>query len=319
MGRVCKEVQDWVEEQVEQPVETFVNQLQQVCEEQSCNWWCACCNKWLCWLAWVVVRVVTWVLVTVGKWVARIACETVNIPLDILGALGSLILSIPIIGGIIRTIWNWFTEIVWRLLGLIDFIASLLGLRLRKKMYLGVVVPSVNGAPIATDADIMTQVNAAVSFYDSTCNIRVIFTGICHTKIEPPEAGLTVGCDAGGFFNDWWLAGSYFELATGLCRFRDAFRRIFGIGAELIAFVAQEITPGSTIGCSFASSTNYVVVEARPATDAFTMAHEIGHSCWLPHHSDTGNLMHGSSTPTSPTLTNFQIATVRWSKHCVYI
>ena len=30
MGRVCTEVQEWVEEEIEQPVETFVNQLQQV-------------------------------------------------------------------------------------------------------------------------------------------------------------------------------------------------------------------------------------------------------------------------------------------------
>jgi hypothetical protein len=318
MGRVCRETQEWVEEQIEQPVETFVNQLQEVCEEQDCNWWCLCCNKWLCWLAWVVVRVVTWVVVTVGKWVTRVVCEVVNFVLDVIGFLVELILSIPIIGGIIRTILNWVTEIIWRLVGLIDFVASLAGFRPRKKMYIGVVVPSVDGSPIRSDADIQRQIDAAVDFYDRTCNIEVISTGICHTGVSPPDAGLTVGCDAGGFFNDWWLAGSYFEFAAATCKFTDSFRRVIGLGAEIIVFIVRDVTPAGTNGCSFGSTHNYVVVEARPTDQAFVAAHEIGHACWLPHDGDPANLMNGITPATNPVLTNVQIALVRWSKHCVY-
>jgi len=62
----------------------------------------------------------------------------------------------------------------------------------------------------------------------------MIFSGICHTNVAPPGAGLTVGCDAGGFFNDWWLAGSYFEFAAATCKFTDGFRRVIGRGAEII-------------------------------------------------------------------------------------
>ncbi len=319
MGRVCSEIQEWVEEEIEQPVETFVNQLQETCEEQDCNWWCLCCNKWLCWLVWVVVRVVTWVIVIVGKWVTRIVCEIVNVILDVIGFIIELILSIPIIGGIIRTILNWVTEIIWRLVGLVDFIASLAGLRLRKKMYFGVVVPSVGGTAIVTDADIMRQVNATVTFYDQTCNINMIFTGICHTGISPPPAGLVVECGAGGFFNDWWLAGSYFEFAAATCKFRDSFRRVIGLGAEISVFIVQNVTPAGTNGCSFSSTHNYVVIEARPGDQAFVAAHEIGHACWLPHDGDLANLMNSTTPATNPTLTNVQIAVVRWSKHCVYI
>lgn len=319
MGRVCSEVQEWVEEQIEQPVEEFVGQWQQVCEEQECNWWCLCCNKWLCWLAWVVVRVVTWVVVTVGKWVVRVVCEIVNVILDVIGFIVTLILSIPIIGGIIRTIWNWITEIIWRLVGIFDFLGSLVGIRPRKKMYFGVVVPSVGGTPIASDAEIMRQVNATIAFYDTTCNINVIFTGICHTSIDPPDAGLTVGCDAGGFFNDWWLAGSYFEFATSLCKFRDTFRRVIGHGAELIAFIVNDVTPPGTAGCSFGSTHNYVVVEATPAIQDLMIAHEFGHSCWLPHDGDPANLMNPVPPFSTATLTDLQISLVRWSKHCVYI
>ena len=319
MGRVCSEVQDWVEEQIEQPIETWENQLQEVCEEQDCNWWCLCCNKWFCWLAWVLVKVVTWVVVTVGKWVTRVVCEVVNVVLDAVGFIIELILSIPIIGGILRTIINWVTEVIWRIVGLIDFVASLAGIRPRKKMYFGVVVPAVNGTPIVTDADIQRQVDAAVDVYDRLCNIGLIFTGICHTDVPAPDGGLTVGCDAGGFFGDWWLAGSYFEFASATCKFTDSFRRVIGLGAEIVVFVVQDVTPANTNGCSFASTHNWVVIEAKPTDQAFVAAHEMGHSCWLPHDSDTANLMNPITPSTDPQLTGVQISLIRWSKHCVYI
>jgi hypothetical protein len=319
MGRVCREVQTWVEEQVEQPIERWENQLQRRCEEQDCNWWCLCCNKWFCWLVWVLVKVIAWVVVTVGKWVTRLVCEVVNFVLDVVGFVVALILSIPIIGGIIRTILNWVTEVVWRLVGLLDFVASLLGIRPRKKMYFGVVVPSIGETPIVTDADIQRQVDAAIEVYDRTCNIGLVFSGICHTDVTPPDTGLTVGCDAGGFFNDWWVAGSYFEFASATCKFTDGFRRVVGLGAEIIVFIVQDVTPVSTNGCSFGSTHNYVVIEAKPTDQAYVAAHEIGHSCWLPHDGSPGNLMNESTPTVSPTLSNLQVSLVRWSKHCVYI
>ncbi len=316
MGRVCREIQEWVEEQVERPVETFVNELRETCEEQECNWWCLCCNKWLCWLAWVVVRVVTWVVVTVGKWVTRIVCEIVNFILDVIAFIFELFLSIPIIGGIIRTILNWLTEIIWRIVGIVDFFASLAGVRPRKKMYFGVIVPPIT--PIASDANIQRQVDAVIDFYDRTCNINMIFTGICHTNFSPPGSSLTVGCDESGFFNDWWLTGSFFQFAIATCKFTDGFRRVIGYGAEIIVFIVQNVTPTGN-GCSFASTHNWVVIEAMPTDQAFVAAHEIGHACWLPHDGNPANLMAPATPTTNPTLTNLQIALVRWSKHCVYI
>ena len=218
-----------------------------------------------------------------------------------------------------RTIINWVTEVIWRIVGLIDFVASLAGIRPRKKMYLGVVVPAVNGTPIVTDADIQRQVDAAVDVYDRLCNIGLIFTGICHTDVPAPDGGLTVGCDAGGFFGDWWLAGSYFEFASATCKFTDSFRRVIGLGAEIVVFVVQDVTPANTNGCSFASTHNWVVIEAKPTDQAFVAAHEMGHSCWLPHDSDTANLMNPITPSTDPHLTGVQISLIRWSKHCVYI
>ena len=81
--QVCKDINEWAEEQVQKPVEQWANQLQQPCKQQDCNWWCLCCNKWLCWLVWVVVKVIVWVVVTVGKWVTHTLCEIVADVVDL--------------------------------------------------------------------------------------------------------------------------------------------------------------------------------------------------------------------------------------------
>ena len=87
----CEEINTWVEEEVWQPVESWVSSLERQCREQDCNWWCLCCNKWFCWLVVVVVKVVTWVLITVGKWVATLVCEIVTI---VLGIVVELVLKV---------------------------------------------------------------------------------------------------------------------------------------------------------------------------------------------------------------------------------
>ncbi len=67
----CHDVGQWVSNNVTQQVEK--------CVEQDCNWWCLCCNKWLCFLAWVVVVVVTWVVTTVCEIVADVIDLVVNV------------------------------------------------------------------------------------------------------------------------------------------------------------------------------------------------------------------------------------------------
>src|SRR5258706_14951974 len=226
MGRVCREVYNGVVgtcNNIQCTSFTNCNSIQ--CTSfTGCAWYNIPCHiaRGVCVVAAAIALAACWVArgvcvaaaavaraaCIVAAAIALAACEVVNFVLDVIGFIVGLILSIPIIGGIIRTILNWVTEIVWRLISLPDFVASLAGLRLRKKMYFGAIVPSVGGMPIVPDVDIQRQVDAVVTFYDQSCNINVIFTGICHTNVSPPAEGLVVSCDAGGFFNDWWLAGS---------------------------------------------------------------------------------------------------------------
>ena len=91
-------------------------------------------------------------------------------------------------------------------------------------------------------------------------------------------------------------------------------------GAEIVIIPVLNVTPdtpaSSTVGCSFTSTHNYVVVE--PTAGPAVAAHEMGHACWLSHVDSKDNLMFASSIATDPTLTGGQVALVRWSKHCVY-
>ena len=319
MARVCREVRTAVEEQIEQPVESFVNQLQRVCAEQPCNWWCLCCNKWLCWLAWVVVRVVTFVLVTVTKWVSYIICEIVGFVSDALAFVVNLILSIPILGGILRTIINWGEELLWRGIGLPDLILTLVGVQLPKKMYVKVIILNNNGTSFTDEATVLPFIQAAQSIYRNQCNINLIYTGACLPKLNTPSQAQVISCDAGGFFADWWIAGSYYELVSSTCAFEDGSRRVIGYGGELIAFIIQNVTPdtpGNTIGCSMGPTHNYIVEEVGNLTG---IAHELGHACGLPHLNSATNLMNPIVTSTSLQLTTWQRAVVRNSRHCVFI
>ncbi|MGE5763864.1 MAG: hypothetical protein ACM3ZF_08325 [Mycobacterium leprae] len=87
----CEQVRRWVEEKVWQPVESWVTRTEQRCREQDCSWWCLCCNKWFCWLVTLVVRIVTWVVVTVVKWVVYLVCKVVTV---VVGIVIDLVLKV---------------------------------------------------------------------------------------------------------------------------------------------------------------------------------------------------------------------------------
>jgi hypothetical protein len=69
--QVCHDVGQWISNNVSQQVEN--------CIEQDCDWWCACCNKWFCFLVWVVVTVVSWVVTTVCEIIADVVDTVINI------------------------------------------------------------------------------------------------------------------------------------------------------------------------------------------------------------------------------------------------
>ena len=131
----CENIKQWVEEQIWQPVEEWVSREERRCREQDCNWWCACCNKWFCWIVTVVVKVVTWVLVTVGKWVTYLVCKIVTVVVGIvvefvLKVVHRLVTFVVCIVTdplqALKTIWDLWNDIVDTVEDIFDFVGSLL-------------------------------------------------------------------------------------------------------------------------------------------------------------------------------------------------
>ena len=323
--RICNEIQTWITDTITRPVENWVNQEETRCQTQPCNWFCLCCNKWFCWIVLVLVKVILWVTETVTRLVTQVVCTVVGLLLDLAAFVFNLLLSVPIIGGIIRTVLNWVTEIIWRIVGLPDFLLSLAGVRLRKKMYVKLIILNNNGAAHTKEATVMRGIDTFRNLFDTACNINVIYTGACIPQLVTPAESNNLDCGAGGFFGDWWIGGSYFELVSADCAFEDGWRRIAGYGAETIVFVIQNITPPTTVGCSFAGTHNYVVIEPN-ASGIQSIAHEVGHNCLLPHiENDNTNLMFpniildAAGNLANFDLSNFQIASIRGSRHVTFL
>lgn len=59
------------------------------CSAQTCNWWCLCCNKWVCWIALVLLAILVIVfiiLIVVWCFVLLVICEALCIIFTILQA-----------------------------------------------------------------------------------------------------------------------------------------------------------------------------------------------------------------------------------------
>ncbi|MEJ7567710.1 MAG: hypothetical protein WKF41_05535 [Gaiellaceae bacterium] len=102
--QVCHDIGGWVDKTFTDPVER--------CVERDCSWWCLCCNKWFCFIVWIVTIVATWVVVTV--------CELVADILDVMVAVVVGIVNIFI--GIFT--WDWGR--VWD--ALVGIVSSVVGL-----------------------------------------------------------------------------------------------------------------------------------------------------------------------------------------------
>jgi hypothetical protein len=104
VAKICEEIQEWVEEEVLEPIERRKTGTREKCKKRKCKKWCLCCNKWKCWIETFVYWVTEWVVRIVGKWTTRIVCETIHVGwrgLVIAGvvALGTLLILQILIAG----------------------------------------------------------------------------------------------------------------------------------------------------------------------------------------------------------------------------
>lgn len=103
MAEICRDIDEWIEEEVSRPLEEWEERQEERCREEECNWWTLCLNKLFCWLVTVVVKVVRWVMVTVGRWVTRTVCTVISIAVDLVVALATGLWDVVV--GVFT--WNW--------------------------------------------------------------------------------------------------------------------------------------------------------------------------------------------------------------------
>ncbi|WP_434811842.1 hypothetical protein [Microbacterium sp. bgisy189] len=132
----CETMKRKIEEQVSKPIEDWVEKTEERCKKNKCKWWCACCNKWFCWLVTIVVRVVTWVVVTIVKWVSYLVCKIVTV---VVGVVVDLVLKVitrvvtflvclftdPLRA--LSALWDLVNDVFDAVGGLLDLVVDLIG------------------------------------------------------------------------------------------------------------------------------------------------------------------------------------------------
>ena len=313
MARYCREVQEWIEEEIEKPVEEWVEKRVRKCKRRKCKKWCLCCNKWFCWIETFLEKVITWVVVTVGKWVTRVVCEVIHLVIDVIGFVVGLVLAIPIIGRLIKEIWNVIIEIGNRILGLPDLILCAFGVMWTKKLRICIIILRIDEkTPTATPESLKPDIDKAVRIYKDAANVDFVVEGI-HTVNKPsPSRNLDVSCGAGAWWEDLWLEGSYFEVTANTQCFDGIARRITGFASPVIVFVVRDV--GDKLGCSVGPLSDYVTVEGD---NPICLAHEVAHACSLWHHGNREYLMNGRCGGTK--LKKWQKCLLRNSRHVTFL
>jgi hypothetical protein len=300
MSQLCEEFHEWVESWVEQEI--------QKCKQKKCKWWCACCNKWFCWIEIALVKV--------GQWAVRVVCEVVSIALDAIAGILGLIFLIPILGRLLRQLWCFVLELVWQLVGLGGVLLDWLGVDWEKKYRICIIILSKQGKPLTTEAALMPTIQSAQAIWKSAANVKLIVEDV-HTVIstDQRDRNLVVDCDFGAWTDDLFLTGSNFELYANVYCFYGAGRRLIGWASPVVVFCVEDVV--NKAGCSLGPFSDYVVIEAG---NPRCLAHELGHAAyfyWDPHHSDPMNLMNSSCGGTQ--LEGWQRTLIRNSRHITYL
>jgi hypothetical protein len=295
MARICYEVQEWIEEEIEQPIEEWVERTKEKCKEYP--WWDP--RGWVCWLVTTLVKVVTWVIVTIGKWVVRIVCEIVNVIITVI------------------------QEIFWRLVGILDLIGSLFGFRPEKFLRLKVFILTSEKTklPVVDLSKVEEWVEFTKEVYSSKMNVSIRAADLraVNEIVEiipdpmPPEV-LDVET---GFFE-------YFGRPTGFLSSLEQYTHtstwdyildFVGYGEPIYIFVVNSLNGGNNSGFAYAIS-NIVILSS--SANKRSMPHEIGHMCWLTHHSDERNIMYKDKNEIKDDFTSAQAAWARNSRFVTF-
>jgi len=224
----------------------------------------------------------------------------------------------------IKKVVKTIKEIIHRILGVFDFIASLIGIRPKKYLRLKIFILRKDGMPIQNKAIIQSRLDKTIQIFKEKLNVEINKPKKGDDFIEildrdaPPEALNVSACSFGSMFSD---AADYFDDQCNYAQTSpDSILDILlGIGEPIFAFVILKFGDGK-LGCGYPMGPiNYCLITKEcPMT---TLAHELCHMCGLADRSSRNqNLMSSNRTKdTDYDLTRWQISVVRNSRFVTYI
>ncbi|WP_349618154.1 hypothetical protein [Azotobacter salinestris] len=247
--QVCRDVEEWIEQQIQQ-------QIQQQGKR---------CKKWPWPLSWLcqLVMVLVWVFVWVWTKIIRVVCEVVWAVANVLAALINFLAAIPILGPLIVAIGRAISSVISYIVGQLDGIARLAGLRLTKHLRVHVIPLCRGRIPLATEAHVREVMRRTEQIFYERAQIRV-HTTFHSPVVNPPESSIHVGMNEDMIFDQAWLKGSWFQVHS-LTLFESNVWASLGIGNPVVVYVVAGVGYGedsSYRGVSGGPFVDWVAVEA---------------------------------------------------------
>jgi hypothetical protein len=138
MAESCKEQAERVEETVLQPVDQWVQQQEQKCRDEPCNWWMLCLNKLFCWIVVTLVKVTLWVTTIVVRWVYRTVCTVVMV---VVGVVAAIFGQVDVLVQAVKDLWTLVKDafysaigaVIYAALRIVDVVQTAIGLQPKKR------------------------------------------------------------------------------------------------------------------------------------------------------------------------------------------
>jgi hypothetical protein len=207
---------------------------------------------------------------------------------------------------------NLAREGVGRALRAPAFLANLAAIERPKKLRLRVIIlRDAAGEPLARPVEVRAILAETARVLERAAGVTIVGAGpraVALADDPAPRAALEPRCPEGLWLADLGEGGSYYRRYLPRTP-----ARLAGYGTAITVFVVADVR--GRAGCSLGPLGDYVALERRVLRRGplRLLAHELGHSCGLPHSRRDGNLMR----PRDPgeELTRLQRAILRGSRH----